>query len=291
MVDLSTLPTPQVIEALDYDALVTRQKETFQTLWEAVRIANPDLELPQYDVAMLESDPIMILIQANAYRELGERARINDAARSNLLGYATGADLDAVAADHGVTRLVGESDIALRERVVLADQGRSTAGPEEWYEFHARSVDADIRDVAVYHTGTGPEIEVAVLTASGGGVPGAELLAAVTAKVTAPDVRSINDIVSVVPAVKTTVDVAAEVWLLPDAPMSVFDGLSAGLTAAHEAESGIGFDVNRSWLIARLAPNGVSKVSLTAPASDVVMDGFSAAALGTISLTYMGRSR
>lgn len=291
MVDLSTLPTPQVIEEIDYEAIVTRQKEQFQTLWEAVRIANPDLDLPDYDVTMLETDPVMIVIQANAYRELLERARINNAARANLLGYATGADLDAIAADHGVTRITGETDAALRERIVLADQGRSTAGPEEWYEFHARSVDADIRDVAVYRPGTGPEIEIALLTTSGGGIPGAPLLASVLAAVSAAGVRSINDVISVIAAVKTTVNVAAEIWLLPDTPMSVFDALDEGLTAALAAEGGIGFDINKSWLVSKLSAAGVSKVNLTAPASDVVMDDFSAAAFGTISLTFMGRSR
>jgi len=291
MVDLSTLPVPQVIEEIDYEAILARQTQKFQELWEAVRLANPDLDLPQYDVAMLETDPVTVVLQGNSYRETGERVSVNNAARSNLLGYATGADLDAVAADHGVTRLTGESDKALRERVVLADRGRSTAGPEEWYEFHARSVDADIRDVAVYRTGTGPALEVAILTHSNGGVPDDDLLEAVAAAVGAPTIRSINDIVGVVPAVKTTVNVTAQVWLLPDAQMSIFDGLEAGLRAALDAEGGIGFDINRSWLTARLSPSGVAKVNLVAPASDTVMDRFSAAALGTISLTFMGRSR
>jgi len=291
MVDLSTLPVPQVIEEIDYEAILARQTQKFQELWEAVRLANPDLDLPQYDVAMLETDPVTVVLQGNSYRETGERVSVNNAARSNLLGYATGADLDAVAADHGVTRLTGESDKALRERVVLADRGRSTAGPEEWYEFHARSVDADIRDVAVYRTGTGPALEVAILTHSNGGVPDDDLLEAVAAAVGAPTIRSINDIVGVVPAVKTTVNVSAEVWLLPDAPMAVFAGLESGLRAALDAEGGIGFDINRSWLTARLSPSGVAKVNLVAPASDTVMDRFSAAALGTISLTFMGRSR
>lgn len=291
MVDLSALPTPQVIEEVNYETLLARQVDTFQTLWEAVRIANPDLDLPQYDVAILETDPVKIILDANAYREVLERVRINNAARANLLGYATGADLDNVAADHGVTRLTGESDTALRERIVLADQGRSTSGPEEWYEFHARSVDADIKDAKVYRPGSGPEIEIAILTTSGGGTPGAPLLAEITAAVTDPAVRSINDVVTVVPAVKTIVNVAAQVWLLPETPMSVFDGLSASLTAALASEGGIGFDVNRAWLTARLMPAGVSKVVLTTPAADVVMDEFSAAAFGTINLTFMGRSR
>jgi len=291
MVDLSTLPTPQVIEELDYEAIVARQKQTFQDLWGAVRLANPDAGLPAYDVQMLETDPAMIIIQENAYREMLERARINDAARANLLGYATGNDLDNLAADHGVTRLTGESDKALRERIVLADQGRSTAGPEEWYKFHARSVDADVRDVAVYRPGTGPEIEVAILTTSNGGTPGAPLLASVLAALSVPDVRSVNDVISVVPAVKTIVNVTASIWLLPEAPMSVFDGLEQTLRDALDNEGGIGFDVNTSWIISRLMAAGAAKVTLTAPAADVVMDKFSAAAFGTVNLTYMGRLR
>lgn len=290
-INLSTLPLPQAIEELDYEAIVARQKQTFQNLWEAVRLANPDAGLPEYDVQMLETDPAMIIIQENSYRELLERARINSAVRSNLLAYSVGGDLVNLAADHGVAKLPGEQDEALRERIVLADQGRSTAGPEEWYKLHVREVDADIRDVAVYRPGTGPELEIAILTTSGGGTPGAPLLAAVLAAVSAGDVRSMNDVVSVISAVKSTVNVSAGVWLLPDTPMAVFDGLEAGLRASAASEGGIGFDLNTSWITARLMPAGVAKVDLTSPATDVVKDKFSAAVLGTITLTYMGRRR
>ena len=291
MVELASLPAPQVIEEIDFEAIVARQKATFASLWEAVRIANPDLNLPTYDVAILETDPAILIIEEESYREMLLRARANDVAKSNLLKHSTGADLDNLAADHGVERLVGESDAALRQRIVLADQGRSAAGPEEWYAFHARSVSAEVRDVAVYRTGAGPELEVAILSTDEGGVPSDVLLSAVAAKVTSAAVRSINDIVTVVAGTKTIVDVIADIWLLPDTPVSVFDDLEAGLRDALDAEGGFGFDINDAWLKAKLMTSGVSKVVISAPAADVKISDSSAATFGDIALTYKGRNR
>jgi phage-related baseplate assembly protein len=291
MVVLANIPAPEIVETLDYEAIVTRKKTTFGDLWEAVRTANPSLNLPTYDVSMLESDPAVIIIEADAYDELLLRARVNDALRSNLLAYSVGADLDNLAADHGVTRLTGESDAALRERIILADQGRSTAGPEEWYEFHARSADVRVRDAKVYRPGPGPEINVAILSTVGDGTPTSDLLAAVLAAVSNSSVRSLNDIIAVESAVKTTVNVTADVWLLPETPMSVFDGLEAGLRATLVNEGGIGFDVNTNWIDAKLTPAGVSRVTRTAPVAHVTMAENAAAVFGTITLTYKGRSR
>jgi phage-related baseplate assembly protein len=42
----------------------------------------------------LESEPIVKLLQENAYREVILRQRINDAAKAVMLAYSTGADLD-----------------------------------------------------------------------------------------------------------------------------------------------------------------------------------------------------
>lgn len=290
-VNLSLLPRAAVIEELSYEAIVARQRTKFQELWEAVRIANPDLNLPTYDVGMLESDPVMIIIESESYRELLLRARVNDAARANLLSYSAGTDLDNLAADHGVTRLVGETDSALRERIVLADQGRSTAGPEDWYAYHARSADVRVKDVKVYRTGTGPELGVAILSTEAGGVPSAPVLAAVTAAVNASAVRSINDVLTVASAVTVTVNVAADIWLLPDTPETILSEIEPALRASAESEGGIGFDINRSWLIAKLSPAGVSRVELSLPSANVTMPPNSAAVIGTVTLTYRGRSR
>lgn len=290
-VNLSLLPNATVIEELSFEAIVDRQRTKFQELWEAIRIANPTLDLPTYDVGLLESDPVMILIEAESYRELILRARINDAARSNLLAYSTGADLDHVAADHGVTRLVGEVDERLRERIILADQGQSSGGAEEWYMFHARSADVRVADVRVYRPNSGPDLRVAILSTEAGGVPSSPVLAAVSGALNASTVKSINDIITVESAVKSTVNIAADVWLLPNTPESVMGSLEASLRTAWTAESGIGFDVNRSWLFAKLSVSGVSKVEITAPSANVVVGPNEAATIGTVTLTYRGRSR
>lgn len=288
-VDLSSLPKPQAIEELSYEDILARKKAKFQELWAAVRLSYPSL--PAYDVAMLETDPAIIVMEADAYDELLLRSRVNDALRSNLLGYATGSDLDNLAADHGVTRLPGETDAALRQRIILADQGSSAAGSEEWYEYHARSASVLVEDAVVYRLGTGPEIAIAITSVNNGGVPDQALLDAVTAVVNSPSIKVVNDVITVLAATSTTVNVSADIWLKPDAPMAVFEGLEAVLRSAIETEGGIGFDINRSWLISKLFVSGVSKVDLLTPTQDVVADDQSALALGSIALVYKGRRR
>ncbi|MBP1852117.1 baseplate assembly protein [Rhizobium halophytocola] len=289
MIDLALLPMPRVIEELDFEAIVTRQKATFQSLWEAVRLTNPDL--PDYDVSMLETDPVTVIIEAESYRELLMRARANDAARSNLLAFATGADLDHLAADHGVTRLEAETDARLRQRIVLADQGRSSAGSEEWYAYHAMSVSTDVAEVAVYRSGLGPELEVAILSSEDGGVPSSALLGAVATVVTGAGVRCVSDVVEVVAATSQVIDVSADIWLLPETPRAVFDGLESALRQALTSEGGIGFDINRSWLAARLMVGGVARVEILEPAMDIVAEDHQAIALGAVTLHYRGRAR
>lgn len=288
-VDLSSLPTPQVIEEVSFEEILARKKAKFQQLWTAIRAANPSL--PAYDVAMLETDPVIILLQSDAYDEMLLRALANSVARSNLLGFAIGANLDALAADHGVTRLTGESDEALRQRIILHDQGSSAAGSEEWYAYHARTASVLVEDAVVYRSNTSSGVTIAILATNNGGVPTQGLLDAVYAIVNSPSVRAVGDVISVVAATTQAVNVSAEVWLLPDAPVSVFDGLEDTLSAAFLNSGGIGFDINRSWLVSKLMVPGVSKVEIIAPASDVVVNGNSAAALGTVNLVLKGRSR
>lgn len=290
-VDLTTLPAPDVVEVLDFDAMLQRRIDLFQAQWAAVRAAYPDAGLPDYDVSLLETDPAKIIFRVEAYAEYVLRARGNDIAKANLLAFAFGADLDHIAADHGVTRLDGELDDRLKARIILADQGKSCAGPEEWYKFHAMSVSTDVADVAVYRPGTGPEIAVAILSVSNGGVASDALLADVLAKLTEGGIRGFNDVISVVRAVKEVVNVAADIWLLPDTPIAVFDGLSTMLQNAWAAEGGIGFDMLRNWLQARLMPAGVYKADVTLPAVDKVASDASAFALGTMTLTFKGVDR
>lgn len=281
---LSALPQPEVLERLDYETILS------DLIADAsVRFTSAGID---YDVGNLETDPVVIVLQAAAYREVLLRARVNDAAvRANLIAFATGADLDHQAAFYEVARMEGESDEALRERVVLAIHGRSTAGPEERYAFIARSADARVKEVAVYRVAGGPHLRVAIRSTDNEGVPTQDILDAVETAVTAKSVAVVSDDIEVVSGVIEVIDVSARVWLLPDAPKAVFDGLESHLRAAWEKESSMGFDLNPSWIKARLHVAGVSRVEVVTPAAPVVVDDNHAIALGTVSLEMAGRSR
>src|SRR3954468_15678071 len=121
-VDLSRLPPPNVVEQLSYEL-------TLAGLVAAMQAAMPDFN------ATLESEPVIKLLEVVAYRELLIRQEFNDRARSVMIAFAAGADLDQLAVLVGVSRLeitpadpiagtsaVMEDDDSLRVRVVLAPE-------------------------------------------------------------------------------------------------------------------------------------------------------------------------
>ena len=80
-IDVTALPTPAVIETLDYEAVLASLRADLLRLYPVAA-----------EVIDLESEPLTKLLQVAAYRELLIRARINDAARAVMLAYATDAD-------------------------------------------------------------------------------------------------------------------------------------------------------------------------------------------------------
>src|SRR5690554_5345569 len=99
-IDLSQLPAPSIVEELDFEAILADRKARLIDLF-------PDNQRESVaEVLELESEPLLKLLQENAYRELLWRRRVNEAARAVMLPYATGADLDSVAALTNTQRLV-----------------------------------------------------------------------------------------------------------------------------------------------------------------------------------------
>ena len=103
MIDLDKLAQPDVVEELNIETIYQQLVNDFKILY------------PNYS-AVLESDPVVKLLELYAYRESLIRARINNAAKSQLLAFATGADLDHLAAFYGVKRQDDELDKRLRMR-------------------------------------------------------------------------------------------------------------------------------------------------------------------------------
>lgn len=277
--DIDGLPPPEIIETLSFEAILEAAVADMVARFPAIA-----------GTVVLESEPSRKLLEVAAFREMLARARVNDAARSQLLAFANGADLDHLAAFYDVTRLSGETDTALRARTILAVAGRSTGGTADRYRYVALSASVDVRDAIVWRDDLTPVVNVAVYSYAAGGVASDQLLGIVRNALNAPDVIMVNDTIAVRSAVTQTINVAADVWLLPETPMSVFDGLANNLRADFAAESGLGFDLTRAWLTARLMRAGVQRVAITAPVADVGVERYEAAALGTITLTYRGRA-
>lgn len=287
-IDLTSLPTPQVIGELSYDTIVSRQNTQFQTEWDALRDTYPDL--PPYDVSMLETDPAVILNQSESYREMLLLARINEAARARLLAFAFGSDLDQLAVFYDVVRLFGEDDARLKLRVILAIQGRSPGGPKERYKSIVMNSDLRVESVEVYRVGRSPLINVAVYSTEPNGVASADLLSVITAALVDENVQLANDEFVVASAVRTVVNLAFDIWLLPDADEATVTRAVTALQDAWTSEQTLGRDLTVAWWTSKLMISGVHKVAATAPVDDVTAPPAEALAIGTVTPTLRGRA-
>lgn len=297
-VDLSKLPFPKVIEELSYDQLVQERKDA---LIAAVAEEDTDAAAMLAVTLTLPSEPLVKMIQIEAARELNVRQRVNDAAKVRYLAYATGSDLDNAVLDMGMglQRLVVvpatetepavmEGDEALRRRALLAPEGFSVAGPEGAYIFHALTASGDVLDASATMPEPG-QVLVTVLSRAIGGVPSAELLDIVEARVSAETTRPMTDEVLVAPAEILTFGVEAEVRTFagPDADVVMQEAL-ARLDAYLADSFRLGRDVTRSGIIAALSAEGVQDVDLQSPSTNIVVSRTQAARCIGIAVVHAG---
>lgn len=275
--NFDNIPDPAIVEELDFELILEGS---------LVNLQDRD---PSYS-EILESDPGVKVLEVGAYRETLMRARVNDALRATLVRFALGTDLDNIASNYQVERLVGETDAQLRLRTTERIRGSSAAGSAAWYRFHALTADVDIAEIGVSSPAPG-HVQIAVLSQLGDGTPSQLMLDRVAAAVQNPAVRVVTDAVSIGGASVVTVPVGATIYLLPDAPSTVFDLLPAQLSAAFEAEASLGWDVTPSWVVAQLHTDGVQRVELSSPLATVVCDSLTAPALGAVTLVFGGRDR
>jgi len=251
--DLSTLPPPDVLQSVDYEAALVEMRN------DLVKLA-PELAA----VLTVESEPITKLLEIMAYWRIHDRQMVNDAVKSNLLSFAGGGDLDQLASFYDVARLTGETDEPFRNRLQTNIRGWSP-GSVDYYRFHALSVDPTIQ--GAYAASPEPGlIRVAVLFA---GETDETLLSAVRDRLTNPAVRLLTDRVEVVAAILITVSVQAKIWLRPDAPPGVLDTIKGGFPELLNKSRSLGWNLAKSWIIAALHISGVKRVALTAPTDDI----------------------
>lgn len=274
--DMSLLPAPAVIEVLDFETIFARRVTQFQELCAAVGF---DYTL------LLESDPAMKLLEVQAYQELEMRQRINDAAKACMLAYATKSDLDNLGANYRVFRLivtpadpsavppveaVYEDDERFRERIQLAPEGITTAGPRDSYRFHALSASAQVADVGIDSPIPGT-VRVTVLSTDPSGVPTEALLGTVSGALNDEKIRPLCDSVPVQgPEIfETTIEATVYRKEGPAGEVALANGRAA-LDAWLIKVRKLGEGLARSGIDGALHQPGVSRVSITSPPVDML---------------------
>ena len=284
---LSKLPDPTIIDALDFEAMYDATTADFLTRWAARRAADPSL--PEITTLCLESDSMVVELEAYIGREAKLRQRVNEAARAQLLAFAEGNDLEHLAAFYDVYRMAGEGDDRLRQRIILEIQGRSSGGPPARYKAVAMAADIRVASVNIYRNGRSPVINVAIYSTAPDGVASADLIAKVQSALESDKVQLVNDTIVVASAVRNVVNLAADIWLLPDADDATVTRASTELRTAWAAEQALGRDLNVSWWTSKLMIAGVAKIVPTASVTDVEAPDSEAIAIGAISLNLRGR--
>ena len=272
-IDLSSLPLPNILTSIDFDAELDALKADLITRYPSVAAALD-----------LESEPLLKLLEVFAYRIILKSGEINAKSKGLLLAYATGSDLDHLGSNVDVYRLLispanpnsvpptparYETDEAFRRRIQLS-QERDCAGSTGAYQYWALSGDADVRDVSVL-TPTAGVVELYIQSASAEIAPQALLDTVATAL--DPDThRPFTDSLSILAATPFDFEVVAELTLYqgPDAAVVQANAQTA-LNTYLDQVSYLGYDATRSGLFAALHQSGVQRVNLIAPANDVVI--------------------
>ncbi|CAM3609620.1 baseplate assembly protein [Rouxiella silvae] len=296
-IDLSQLPAPDVVETLDYETLLAERKATLVSLYpesEQAAIAR---------TLTLESEPMVKLLQENAYREVLLRQRVNEAAQAVMVAYALSNDLEQLAANNNVQRLmitpadvdavppvaaVMESDADLRQRIPAAFEGMSVAGPTGAYEYHAASASGLVADASAISPAPA-EVVVTILSRDGDGTATPALLATVSAALNDDEVRPVADRVTVQSAKIVNYQIEATVFVYPGPAIEpILADAKKRLLAYINEMRRLGRDIRRSAIYAALTTQGVQRVELASPSDDVVLDKTQAANCTAYTITSGG---
>ncbi|QHH99237.1 baseplate assembly protein [Acinetobacter dispersus] len=272
-VDLSNLPYPNVLQALDFSAELALCKADFLERY-------PEMA----EVLELKSEPVVKLLETFAYRILLKTHEINSTSKALTLAYAIDADLDHLAANRDVYRLliqpannnvvppteaIYESNDALRRRVQLAPE-RAAAGSTGAYQYWALSADGQVKDASLI-TNLAGKVEVWIQSHNDVIAP-QSLLDKVDVSLDPETRRPATDDVLVSAATPMDFSINATLVLFsgPDSDVVQAEA-NKQLDKYLEQVSYNGFDISRSGIFAALHQSGVQRVILDSPLQDIVV--------------------
>ena len=286
-VDFSQLLPPSLITELSYEAIFTKRKESFISLYDASE------QQAVRELLQRESEPVVKLLQENAYLEMLYQAKCNADARSLLLAYAEKSDLDHLAlAEYGLTRLVVtpanntvippidtvyESDERLRERCLLSFDGMNTAGSANAYRYFALSADGRVDGIKVRSDEANPYLLDIVITQvdSINGEASAELITAVQKALDPDHVRPVCDRPTVKASSATNYQIEAQLYVGKNAEDALLlEAANIRLDKYIKNAQKNGESIYRSAIFAALHVDGIQRVVITSPENDLVMDSY-----------------
>lgn len=182
-----------------------------------------------------------------------------------------------------------EGDESYRERINLAPEGYSTAGPELGYEFFAKKYSQLIEDVAVSSPGPGT-VDIRVLLKNGE-IPEQTFLDGLKDYISAKDKRPLTDYVSVGAPDIVNYNINLTYYIRTEDETAVTSIRQRVDNAVSQYQvwqkSKIGRDINPSELIARVIQAGAKRIEIVEPVF-AKLEKNQVAVAENVSVTYGG---
>ena len=295
-VDLSKLAFPSELIARDYESVLAEMMADANAYYQAKT---------GQKLIVHEADPAYVVMEACAYRRHKDLLDYQSQIKNMLVAYASGVWLDhlganpdfkcprlvIIPADESTTppiKAVMESDDAYRARLVLTNEGYTTAGSSGAYLFHALSASGDVRDASVQSPNPG-EVLVTILSASNNGVASATLIGEVQAALSADTVRPLCDVVRVQPASISNYSVNLRIITYPSVDIAdVLTRANSAVAAYTSAHYRLGHDITLAGLIAAAGVSGVQNVQILAPTADLISDLSSTRRCVSVNVSHAG---
>jgi phage-related baseplate assembly protein len=182
-----------------------------------------------------------------------------------------------------------EANDPYAERIRLAPESFSVAGPEGAYVYWAKTASADIVDVLVGSPSPG-EVEIRPLLKDGG-IPDQTVLEAVAAACNDRKVRPLTDFVQVLAPEAVSYDINLTYWIATS-DSSLVTSIQTKVNEAVEAyktwqKSKLGRDIDPSELIYLIKQAGAKRVVVTSPAFQTI-ELHQVAVENNVTITYGG---
>lgn len=219
----------------------------------------------------LTGQPEYLMLEILAYICALQNQVVQSGLEQNLISSAIGKSLDNLGLLWGLTRLEGESDENLRERILLAPFELSAVGTIEGFTSIVKAVDPSITDVSVISP-TPPTVEVRFITSTG--IPSNTLVAKVQAALENKKDKPV--IVSPIAMIPTVVNFSVKITVdaYQDADISTLKQrcVDAGNKVIQGIKRSLGRDVVISQFVAVIGNvSGVYRTVVTSPTADIVV--------------------